>query len=494
MSTRPVQKIKYYRRGFATNSSSSHSVLLFEEDIKSLIQDYDPCNGGYGWEDFSLVSKESKIKYLKAQIASQWRNVTSLPEDYAGYYVDHQSDWGLIPIPNETGTEPHPKWFKIYEDWITNDKIVVYGGNDNSESSLTPPTNTNYNPVGAPNPKSKTRFSVAPYGQPVNYIGRYVEDADYFLMFDTISGTKIKVKFSEGELPNTSEYPELVDLKITDYCPFNCEYCYQGSTIKGKHAKLEAIKKTIDILAEAKTLEIAIGGGEPTLHPDFLKILRYAKEKGVVPNFTSKNYKILTNREAVETILECCGAFAFSVDSAEDVKQISYHQMFAANMLDIKLEQITQRTVIQHPVGSCSKEEFKEILNQIGTLEVSNVLTLLGHKTTGRGNKSLVKASNEDVLLTVRLHKIKIPQHNFFINVDTSFVKDQEKEIRTILGNNVYEATMSSKDGLTSVYVDAVEETISASSYEPERGHHNMKPLYGNLEEFLSTWKTIQKS
>ena len=61
MSTRPVQKIKYYRRGFATNSSSSHSVLLFEEDIKSLIQNYDPCNGGYGWEDFSLVSKESKI-------------------------------------------------------------------------------------------------------------------------------------------------------------------------------------------------------------------------------------------------------------------------------------------------------------------------------------------------------------------------------------------------------------------------------------------------
>ena len=58
--------------------------------------------------------------------------------------------------------------------------------------------------------------------------------------------------------------PELVDIKITDYCPFGCKYCYQGSTAKGTHAKTDTINTLSYALGRMHVFEVALGGGEPT--------------------------------------------------------------------------------------------------------------------------------------------------------------------------------------------------------------------------------------
>ena len=53
-------KIQNIRYGFATNSSSSHSVVL-APGLKDNV-----CTGelGYGWENFVLATEEEKRKYL----------------------------------------------------------------------------------------------------------------------------------------------------------------------------------------------------------------------------------------------------------------------------------------------------------------------------------------------------------------------------------------------------------------------------------------------
>lgn len=95
MNKIPSPKIIYFRQSFATNSSSSHSVLFFKDDISSLINDnvsqVSSDDGTFGWEDFILKSKEEKIKYLHSQIAESWRYDQKLPEYYKNRYVDHQS-------------------------------------------------------------------------------------------------------------------------------------------------------------------------------------------------------------------------------------------------------------------------------------------------------------------------------------------------------------------------------------------------------------------
>ena len=56
-------KILNYREGFASNSSSTHSVW-FGEGANRIMESLVDCFE-YGWEDFALKSEEEIIHYFK---------------------------------------------------------------------------------------------------------------------------------------------------------------------------------------------------------------------------------------------------------------------------------------------------------------------------------------------------------------------------------------------------------------------------------------------
>lgn len=94
---------------------------------------------------------------------------------------------------------------------------------------------------------------------------------------------------SDERVKNTSETSQMkrCEMIITEYCNFKCPYC-RGlkSEIYGDRSKKELslyeIKRNIDFWCENEPLEnIRFSGGEPTLHPDILSIVRYAKDKGI---------------------------------------------------------------------------------------------------------------------------------------------------------------------------------------------------------------------
>jgi len=87
-----------------------------------------------------------------------------------------------------------------------------------------------------------------------------------------------------------------VDIKITDYCPFGCPFCYQGSTVKGIHADFEELKKAIDFFVDkVGVFEVILGGGEPTLYPHIEDLLLYLlTEKKVNVGITTRNKKVFS--------------------------------------------------------------------------------------------------------------------------------------------------------------------------------------------------------
>lgn len=106
-----------------------------------------------------------------------------------------------------------------------------------------------------------------------------------------------------------SPSPETVDISITDWCNFGCSYCYQDSTELRGHSARELVSETIKAFAHAP-YQIAIGGGEPTSHPDFPKILLDARELGTVPNFTTAGH--IQRKEVFAAANEVCGGVSLT--------------------------------------------------------------------------------------------------------------------------------------------------------------------------------------
>ncbi|MFO0662152.1 MAG: radical SAM protein [Polyangiaceae bacterium] len=67
-------------------------------------------------------------------------------------------------------------------------------------------------------------------------------------------------------------------VEITSSCNLKCPVCYASSGPGGTHLTFEEVKRAIDRLVQVEggAEVVQLSGGEPTVHPEFAKILAYA--------------------------------------------------------------------------------------------------------------------------------------------------------------------------------------------------------------------------
>jgi len=122
--------------------------------------------------------------------------------------------------------------------------------------------------------------------------------------------------------------PELMDISITNWCDKGCSFCYKSSTKSGEHMSLDDYKRVIDQAAEMRTFQVALGGGNPNQHPNFLEILEYTATKGIVPNYTTNGRGL--SDEILSATRKYCGAVAVSAyppydETAATIKKLIYN-------------------------------------------------------------------------------------------------------------------------------------------------------------------------
>ena len=442
------------RNGFANNSSSSHSIIFKSTPIE--LTDNYPSDLSFGWDNFTIGTKDGVLDYLKAILCCNFQY--GMNEDYIKCIVkswvgdiddlnylpniDHQS---IISLPHTyTGDAIHKDFFMEFKNLLLSQDTVILGGNDNDgEHPLTGLKGTI--------PNLLTERS--------GFIVKKDHMFNYWTFFNRFDGTKFRCVLNEKGLdrsitPTRAMSPDLVDIKITDYCNFNCGFCYQGSTKEGKHTEFNHLTQIIDSLSYHEVLEIAYGGGEPTTHPDFIRILEYTKSKHIVPNFTTKNIDWL--KKNIMDIYHIIGSCAVSVGSFRDVKKI-------ASIIDFYEIRGSQKICAQVVMGTLSKADLVMIIKECSEHQIP--LTLLGYKTTGRGDKFKQQPFYRDYTDWLDWVKEALQNHNWFnIGIDTALVRQSGDKLSLA---NIPKYLYHSDEGLFSWYIDAVDKTCGPSSYEP---------------------------
>ncbi|KUJ62797.1 radical SAM protein [Flavobacteriaceae bacterium CRH] len=98
----------------------------------------------------------------------------------------------------------------------------------------------------------------------------------------------------------------LTIVEVTDRCNLACPTCYASSAPNyGRHRTLEEIEKMFDTVVanEGEPDVVQISGGEPTVHPEFFKILDIAKSKPIKHLMVNTNgIRIAKDIKFVETL------------------------------------------------------------------------------------------------------------------------------------------------------------------------------------------------
>lgn len=85
---------------------------------------------------------------------------------------------------------------------------------------------------------------------------------------------------------------ETVNLHVWPKCNLKCVYCYGSFPDRPRSLALESWQRIIDQLAARGVQRVTFSGGEPTLHPDFLGMLRHARASGLQTSIITNGVRL----------------------------------------------------------------------------------------------------------------------------------------------------------------------------------------------------------
>jgi len=162
-------------------------------------------------------------------------------------------------------------------------------------------------------------------------------------------------------------------LSLTDSCNLNCAHCYLGQKDGGTHAPVDGI---LGRIAEAKALGVAIldlTGGEPTAHPDFIRILDKAGAAGFERVNISTNGLTLTRPAVLERLIRWRPHCNISIDGATQQTVEAIRGKGTYRRLDDTLTTLTQSGVpvsLRFSVNSLNAGELDMMLDWAVRLQV----------------------------------------------------------------------------------------------------------------------------
>jgi radical SAM protein with 4Fe4S-binding SPASM domain len=81
--------------------------------------------------------------------------------------------------------------------------------------------------------------------------------------------------------------PDYIQLYPTTRCNQSCDFCFNRTLAKMDDMTFDDFKRIVGILKRLGVRTIDILGGEPTLHPDLRRIIRYSLQEGMKLNISS---------------------------------------------------------------------------------------------------------------------------------------------------------------------------------------------------------------
>jgi len=265
-------------------------------------------------------------------------------------------------------------------------------------------------------------------------LGKYINGNYSVKIFD--DGTKVRETEGDIFIP---DFPESMDISITDRCDNNCACCYAGATKDGKHGDILG-SKFIDTLRPFT--EVALNGNDLS-HPDLIEFLRKLKDKRIIASMTVNQVHFMKYLTTISYLVDndlIKGLGISLVNSTEEfIKEVKNFPNAVIHIIN----------------GIVTMEQLEKLYDN--NLKV----LILGYKTVGRGRgyySEEVELNKQIIYDNIK----KILNHFDVISFDNLALKQLEFE--RILTKKQWDEFYMGDDGNYSLFIDIPKQQFSRNS------------------------------
>lgn len=260
-----------------------------------------------------------------------------------------------------------------------------------------------------------------------NQYVKVVRSKDYNYNFDKNTGYFERWGKTIEEDPVFSIYgPEICDMEVTTICngigdKGPCKFCYKSNTKNGKNMSFEKFKELFDVLPNVLN-QIALGcDSKCESNPDIFKMMKYCRDKGVVPNITVADI----TKETAKKLAVFCGAVSVSYYGDKDICFNS-----VKHLTDVGLKQVNIHAMIAEETFKQTLDLFDEYLYD-KRLKDLNAIVMLSLKQKGRGESYSTLNQEKFNILCDYAKRLDIPigfdscsSHKFMSFINNDLDKD----------------------------------------------------------------------
>lgn len=276
-------------------------------------------------------------------------------------------------------------------------------------------------------------------------IWKKYKNGNYTVKFNTADGTKIRETEEDDFI---AEFPENMDVKITNQCNMGCIFCHEDSKEDGLHGNI-LNPKFIDTLRPYT--EMAIGGGNPLAHPDLIPFLEKLKERRIIANMTVNQVHFVQQQELVRELVDKELIYGIGVSLVDASKEF------------VSLLKQYPNAVI-HVINGILKPSDVEVLKD-NNLKV----LILGYKQFRRG-VDWYKAEQDNILSKQSwLYKNLVDIINQFKVVSFDNMAIEQLEVQRLMSEDDWNEFYMGDDGNHTMYVDLVNQSFARCSVSEVR-------------------------
>ena len=268
-------------------------------------------------------------------------------------------------------------------------------------------------------------------------------------------GTKIRETNDDKFI---ADFPENIDVKITDFCAAGCNWCHEKSTTMGLHSEHLLTAKYFDTLQPGS--EIAIGGGNLLDHPLLYKFLERMKNNNIVSNITVNQYHFVQDRyrTIIDNLVEKNLVYGIGISMLQPTENF------------INLVKQYDNLVIHTIAGINPLSQFEKLYSN--NLKV----LILGYKNFGRGEKYYSDKVQENI--SIIANNLSEITRNFKV---TSFdnLAIEQLNPKKLMTEEQWQQFYMGDDGNFTFYIDAVKNQFAKNS--------TSKTRYS-----IETWMTVK--
>lgn len=262
------------------------------------------------------------------------------------------------------------------------------------------------------------------------------------------------------------DFPESIDVKITNYCTPEennpiCAYCHEKSNLNGQHGDLKILQNILSELPAG--VEIACGGGDTLSHPEIISFLTTIKNQGLIANITINEKHVKKHQELLSFLIK------------EDlIKGIGISYTSKKYFNDIKpILELSPNVVFHLIIGINHLDDISDLMLLTKENNRECKVLLLGYKQYGLGINYYIK--NKNIEDNKYQWYIKLPKffknENLILSFDNLAIN--QLNLKRFFSEKSWGFFYMGDDFTHSMYIDAVNQQFAPSSTSSNRRSFN---------------------